>query len=318
MAAALFVATKSIRKLTKELEREKDRAKVYHDGYHRDCGVNSIIPIILGSSEERLPKALLEIVDEVMPGSFRIVVKLQESGPILLETGVGELMFPARFHLEYEDQEKYAWAIFDSAEKPNEEQEVRLRTILVSTLRWAVGHYGARTDVLTGLNNRRVFDEKIKKEIDRADRFSHDLSLAVIDVDRFKGINDTYGHQVGDKTLRKIAHVLATKTRRVDTVARYGGDEFVVLLPETTKENAVKEAGNFCRAIRSVEFVVDGEIIHLTVTIGVATYPADASNSEELFLKADNACKLAKKRGKDKVRGAPSLEKIGVNDINSG
>ncbi|MEK6673066.1 MAG: sensor domain-containing diguanylate cyclase [Nitrospirota bacterium] len=159
----------------------------------------------------------------------------------------------------------------------------------------------ATTDGLTGLNNHRTFQERLEVEIARSKRFDHKLSLLMIDIDYFKKFNDNYGHCVGDEVLRRVACLLAESTRNIDFAARYGGEEFVLILPETTNEGAILTAERIRGAIAKRKMSIDGKDLSVTVSIGAASFPEDATDREMLIERADNALYSAKKSGRNRV-----------------
>lgn len=157
-------------------------------------------------------------------------------------------------------------------------------------------------DDLTGLHNRRYFFERFEREVERAKRYDRIVSLIMIDIDHFKGYNDTYGHIAGDGALKQVSDVLAENVRKVDIVARYGGEEFVVVLPETDKESAVYVAEKLRQCVEELEFVSNQEKPgKLTVTIGISSYPLDASDSLELLERSDKALYYGKAQGRNMV-----------------
>jgi diguanylate cyclase (GGDEF)-like protein len=157
----------------------------------------------------------------------------------------------------------------------------------------------ATRDSLTGLANRRLFDESLQREVARAERLTTPVSLLVLDVDHFKQVNDTYGHQTGDAVLREVADALVANTKNYDVAARYGGDEFVVLLPGCHRGDAMRVA----ERVRSGIARAVGEA-PVTVSAGVATVPDNASDAERLMAAADAALYEAKRTGRDKVAGS--------------
>jgi diguanylate cyclase (GGDEF)-like protein len=164
----------------------------------------------------------------------------------------------------------------------------------------------AVTDELTGLANNRSLRDWLAREAARAQRFSHDLSLLMLDIDDFKQVNDTYGHLQGDAVLRMVGRVLESEARAVDQPARYGGEEFVIALPETDTEGAAGLAERV-RSLIAAEGVprVDGDgTIGVTASIGVASIPATARDVSELIAVADTALYEAKRAGKDRVAAA--------------
>jgi diguanylate cyclase (GGDEF)-like protein/PAS domain S-box-containing protein len=161
-------------------------------------------------------------------------------------------------------------------------------------------------DHLTGVFNRRYFDQKLAEEINRAQRYSRDLSLVLIDLDHFKEINDRMSYQQGDLVLAETARVFRTHTREVDMVCRYGGDEFAVLMPETTYENALTKAENLRQVVRSLDFtnVADAaRPIRLTLSIGVTAHHPEIRSGDEFLRAVDEALHTAKRSGRDAVCG---------------
>ncbi len=160
----------------------------------------------------------------------------------------------------------------------------------------------ATTDGLTGLNNYRVFSEKLNEEMDRAKRYTRDLSLLMIDIDHFKSFNDIYGHQAGDLVLREVAKLIAGSIRTSDFAARYGGEEFSAILPETTSVQALTVAERMRSRINKHPFLLpSGDQVFVTVSIGCGAYPEDADDPESLVKKADKALYLAKESGRNRV-----------------
>lgn len=162
----------------------------------------------------------------------------------------------------------------------------------------------AVTDPLTGLYNRRRMNELMAREVERAQRFGHELSVMIVDADDFKQINDRYGHQVGDAVLETVADVARMTTRSIDVCARYGGDEMAIMLIETGAGGASVLADRLRDHVRTAE--VDGlGRGDLTVSVGVSTLPDCANDLETLIGTADQALLVAKRAGKDQTRIAP-------------
>lgn len=171
----------------------------------------------------------------------------------------------------------------------------------------------ALTDVISGLANRRAFDEILEAEITRASRYRHSLSLIILDLDSFKEYNDKWGHPAGDVRLSEIASLLRLNVREPDVAARYGGEEFAIILPSTSKAGAVKLAERLRQAAEeSVPYEREENcpVPGYTLSLGVATFPDDATSLEELLLMADNAELTAKRLGKNRVYAANSSDKI--------
>jgi diguanylate cyclase (GGDEF)-like protein len=163
----------------------------------------------------------------------------------------------------------------------------------------AVQRRMAVTDALTGLRSRRYVDAALSG---MAQRNSPRAGVLLLDIDHFKRVNDTYGHDDGDRTLSEVARRLSQAIRRGDVAARYGGEEFVVLLPDASPDDARMVADRILTAVRSEPIAVSGEATFtVTVSIGVACLPADVSEPGELLLLADQMLYLAKESGRDRV-----------------
>jgi diguanylate cyclase (GGDEF)-like protein/PAS domain S-box-containing protein len=159
----------------------------------------------------------------------------------------------------------------------------------------------AITDELTSLNNRRHFFALGETEFNRSLRFERPLSAIMIDVDHFKLVNDTYGHHAGDIVLREIATRCLHKTRSIDIVGRYGGEEFAVLLPETKKEDAMCLAERLRICMDNESILIDDKHLHITISLGVATLSSHTPNLERLLKQADDALLEAKRSGRNRV-----------------
>ncbi len=157
----------------------------------------------------------------------------------------------------------------------------------------------ATHDPLTGLPNRVLLHDRIAVALAQAQRDDARLAIMMLDLDKFKDVNDTLGHIVGDQLLRAVGERLVSLVRKSDTVARVGGDEFVVFLPEVAKiEDATKVAQKVLEAFRK-PFVLDGHQIHTTTSIGIALYPEDGGDVETLLKNADTAMYWVKEQGRD-------------------
>jgi diguanylate cyclase (GGDEF)-like protein len=159
----------------------------------------------------------------------------------------------------------------------------------------------ARTDALTGLPNRQQFEERLTRIVMETNRFGGSCTLVVVDIDRFKHVNDTYGHQVGDEVLRRVAAALQAEVRNVDLCARYGGEEMALLLPQTDLGGGCQLAERLRTAVGGRPFVINGREICVTISLGVATYPEGARDRDELFSAADRALYGAKRAGRNQV-----------------
>ncbi|WP_440904771.1 diguanylate cyclase [Catenovulum sp. SX2] len=153
------------------------------------------------------------------------------------------------------------------------------------------------TDPLTDVGNRKFFEYTLKKELARAERYHFDISLVLFDVDFFKQVNDTYGHSEGDKILQVIAKTVSVNIREVDTLARWGGEEFVVILPELNEQQAYQVAEKLRQLLSEIEHSCQKCV---TCSFGLVVYQKGQS-SEELFVCADKALYLAKQSGRNRV-----------------
>jgi diguanylate cyclase (GGDEF)-like protein len=159
-------------------------------------------------------------------------------------------------------------------------------------------------DPLTGIYNRRRFETIFNSEFKRAMRYQLPLSLLMIDIDHFKKVNDVLGHQEGDKVLKELSQIVQSTIREVDSPARWGGEEFVVLSPNTTRENALRAAERVRKAVDKHAFTGMGDK-KVTVSIGVAGIPSpDIDTQEKLIHAADLAMYAAKKNGRNRVESA--------------
>lgn len=156
-------------------------------------------------------------------------------------------------------------------------------------------------DSLTGLYTRRTFDDMFLRETDRATRYGLELSVLFFDLDDFKKINDTFGHLAGDETLKHVAGIVMDEIRTIDVAVRYGGDEIVVVLPETGKVNALVLGERIRKRVEETKHEYEGQIIGATISGGLATFPVDATDTESLIKNSDIAVYRAKEEGKNNI-----------------
>ncbi|NBX67361.1 MAG: diguanylate cyclase [Proteobacteria bacterium] len=162
-------------------------------------------------------------------------------------------------------------------------------------------HELVMTDSLTKVYARRAIFNRFNEEIDRASRYNRPLVAAMVDVDNFKSFNDHEGHVLGDEALKKIAQTFLTNLRKSDAVGRYGGEEFLIVLPETKIQSAKEIAERLRINIEKLVFQGQKEEAFLTVSIGLAAYPDHGKSSEELLAAADHALYVAKQRGRNQI-----------------
>lgn len=180
----------------------------------------------------------------------------------------------------------------------------RTRTLLEFKAYLDVCEEAAFTDHLTGLANRRRFERQLEREVGRVERFGHPFTLLMVDIDNFKNLNDSFGHDIGDDAIRRLSKVLREGTRGIDLAARIGGEEFAVLLVETSKDGGLEVAERLRTAIKSLEIPQAGRI---TASFGVAECPHDAQTAAEILKAVDVALYEAKRNGRDQVVALESL-----------
>jgi diguanylate cyclase (GGDEF)-like protein/PAS domain S-box-containing protein len=185
------------------------------------------------------------------------------------------------------------WSIRDVTDrKEAEEKLIRLAT----------------TDSLTGLVNRRVFMEKSQAELERAKRYNHPLSMMMLDIDHFKRVNDTYGHDAGDDVLQGLANIVLGVLRQVDCFARIGGEEFAVLLPDTDQDGAVNVAERVREAVEKTSIVSRSGELFITISIGVSTLSGNIDDLERMLKTADVALYASKRNGRNMVSISSSTD----------
>jgi len=180
------------------------------------------------------------------------------------------------------------------ARRALEIKEIEIKAIL------AQAHEIANTDVLTFLPNRRKIIVDLQEEVIRSNRYGTHLSISLLDIDHFKDINDTYGHTTGDEALRSVASRLRDQIRNPDTIGRYGGEEFLIVLPSSTLKAAGEQAERLCQTIRTMQIDANDHSFTVTISIGVAQYRIGGENWEQFLHRADEALYQAKEKGRDR------------------
>ena len=244
-------------------------------------------------------------------------IRFVDRGPIhdaLREIGIeaGELM---ALPVSGEEAESGVfWALGDG--RPFEEEEIHRALIVTGhtslSLRNAEHYHRAKeralVDDVTDVYNARYLLEAMDREIRRAERYGNELSVLFLDLDRFKLVNDRHGHLIGSQALRQLSQVLGQCVRQVDTLARYGGDEFTILLVGTGEETGIEIAERIRRIVAETPFEAGpDQVLHLTCSVGVSTYPTHGRTREALLDSADKAMYRAKSKGRDRVCSATEL-----------
>jgi diguanylate cyclase (GGDEF)-like protein len=159
-------------------------------------------------------------------------------------------------------------------------------------------------DGLTGVYNRRCFEQRLTEEFERAKRYSSKFSIIMFDIDFFKSVNDNYGHQCGDAVLKSVSGRIASMIRKTDFVARYGGEEFCCLLPETDLSSALILAERFRETVAALDSVFQNQVVKVSISLGVAEMKKEYLYPEAIVEKADEALYAAKRSGRNRVVGA--------------
>ena len=158
----------------------------------------------------------------------------------------------------------------------------------------------SQIDALTFLVNRRMIVRELQNEVLRVERYNSPLSISVVDIDHFKNVNDTYGHLVGDGALRQVAYQLRDHIRHPDMAGRYGGEEFLILLPNSDSNAAAEQAARLCKQVRETGIQVENHTLNITISIGIAQFRNGEDTWESLLKRADNAMYEAKNSGRDR------------------
>jgi len=184
-------------------------------------------------------------------------------------------------------------AEYQKAKRTIEIKEIEIKAIL------AQAHEIANTDVLTFLPNRRKIIVDLQEEVIRANRYDTPLSISLLDLDHFKDINDSYGHTTGDEALRSVSARLREQIRHPDTIGRYGGEEFLIVLPNSEIKAAGEQAERLCQTIRALQIEANDHSFKVTISIGVAQYRIGQENWEQFLHRADEVLYKAKDLGRD-------------------
>ncbi|MBK9924106.1 MAG: GGDEF domain-containing protein [Anaerolineales bacterium] len=201
-----------------------------------------------------------------------------------------------------EFKDKYQKLLADyqrlEAEYEKAQRELRIRGVELKAV-LAQADEVSNTDPLTFLPNRRRIIVELQEEVIRSDRYGTPLSVSILDIDHFKKINDTYGHTTGDEALRSVAAKLRDHIRQPDTIGRYGGEEFLIVLPNSRAKAAAEQASRLCREVREMQIEANNNVLSVTISIGVAQFNVGQENWESFLRRADEALYKAKDNGRD-------------------
>jgi len=247
--------------------------------------VRSFASIVHAEDIEVLESAIAKGIDENKPWSveYRIITS-DDKEKWVTETGIA--IFSQAGELEYLDG-----FIQDISERKNMEIALRATEKKIRDM--------AFTDSVTGLANRNLFTDRLDQSILESKRYHNEFALLFIDLDKFKDVNDNYGHLVGDKLLAMAAERISTSFRESDVVARFGGDEFLVIVKNTTDSQEVSFIASNLLAKLAVPFYVDNQEIRVTGSIGITLCPKHGISSTQLIQNADKAMYQAKEAGKN-------------------
>jgi diguanylate cyclase (GGDEF)-like protein len=217
-------------------------------------------------------------------GRFTLVVQpIASDSALTTQNGIEKLSKRVKlFQLESEFSKKLA-----------HNKQVELEAVIAQAKE--VSH----TDPLTFLLNRRAMLQEIQDEVLRAERYKSLLSISVVDVDHFKTVNDSFGHSVGDEVLKRVARILRDSVRHPDIVGRYGGEEFLILLPNSDLKAAEEQAARLCKQMRETTIEVKENKIKVTLSVGLAQLRIGTEDWQAVLNRADNAMYKAKEKGRD-------------------
>jgi diguanylate cyclase (GGDEF)-like protein len=198
-------------------------------------------------------------------------------------------------------------SFIDITEQKRAEQDLRKANLMLATRLTEIEELQSQLrerairDPLTGLFNRRYLEENMGQTIARADRHNYPISLVMIDIDHFKVVNDTYGHKAGDQMLIALSNMLRSQIRKGDTICRYGGEEFVVMMPRAPWDIAAKRADQWRLAFQELCVPFDGAILNTTLSAGIATLSPDNNDIDDAMREADIALYRSKTEGRNRI-----------------
>ena len=264
----------------------------------------------IGAAFDRLEKERFDLIflDYLLPDGtgLEFIEAIHSQGmetPVVVITGQGDELIASRIiqagAYDYLPKAKVSVKallriISNALEKAGLRREMRMAQEKLAEM--------SVRDELTGMYNRRYFQEALEREISGAQRYGHGIALCMIDLDHFKKVNDSYGHLCGDRVLQEFGRLLDSSIRKYDVGCRYGGEEFAIILPDTSSEKALTLSERFRKRIKLHDFTYKEWTLHITISIGVAARPAGAEiTSSQLVDLADQALYQAKSQGRNRV-----------------
>lgn len=279
----------------------------FHDEINKEMVIHSSIPVSKNMAmflEKKIFTSYTRLTNREIENSYNLRVTISSDDdngsfeeppclfvPVLIEDSIRAIIGVSGFEEPESEIEDIIKLIVKKASYALSNAAIHRNTKLL-----------AITDGLTGLLNHRAFHDRMRQEYERFRRYGSNLSIIIADFDNLKIINDTYGHPVGDRVLRKVGEILREASRETDILARYGGDEFVMLLPQTNTHNALNVAERISKKICENPVIYQGKKINASVTMGLSTLsPDNKSSSSDLLESADRALYEAKRAGKNRI-----------------
>lgn len=302
---------KRLEKLKKEKEERLNELKKTADElrvYEKKNGIiYSVLNILRTTTDIKHLREISKYIDDYLEAETSLYFISDETPRLIYGKDVNlNEKNPSYFMLELDDKNRKMFLFVIHSQDGNKLDEAKevldeIAPSLKKIFLFEMTENLSQRDGLTGLFRRGVFIEKINEEIVKARNFKHTVGLMMIDIDHFKHINDTYGHQVGDEVLKEVARIIKESVYETDFVSRYGGEEFAIIMPRAEIEGSTRKA-NYIREIVSSHRIKAGFVdIKVTISGGIAYYPYDASTAEDLIEKADKALYFSKKTGRNRI-----------------